>query len=332
MRVVQIKRKPVYHREAYTLAVQKEVLDYFFDVIFLPIIQLCDEAGLGVETRENALGAAVLRALQSGKIWYTDENFSGQFSAAISRELRAMGATFDKSLKVFHLQQQFLPPEIRNACYASKARAESLHKSIIRTLTEVEGNIPKAPVGLNLNSAVDKITADLQKQFIATLSGITGIEVPAEVTPSTRKALTTDLTNNLELYIKKFALDEIPKLRAEVEENAFAGYRVDRLAQIIEARYGVTKRKAKFLAGQETRLLTSKLREQRYRESGIRSYEWSTSHDERVRPDHAVLNEETFSFDTPPITDRATGARNNPGEDYNCRCVPIPIIGIEVLK
>jgi len=40
-----------------------------------------------------------------------------------------------------------------------------------------------------------------------------------------------------------------------------------------------------------------------------------------TRADHAILDGEIFHFDDPPVTDHRTGAKNNPGQDFNCHCV-----------
>ena len=100
----------------------------------------------------------------------------------------------------------------------------------------------------------------------------------------------------------------------------------------IESEFGVSKRKAEFLADQEAGLVTAKYRKIRYDSLGVQEYVWQTSGDIRVRPDHAALNNRRFAFSNPPVCDNATGRRCNPGEDYRCRCVPRPIVnfaGIE---
>ncbi len=100
----------------------------------------------------------------------------------------------------------------------------------------------------------------------------------------------------------------------------------DGLIPQIEARFDVSKNKATFLAEQETNLLVAKFREERFKETVGDEYTWMTSHDSRVRHDHKVLDGQRFFFSTPPITNRVTGARNNPGEDFRCRCVARPVL------
>ncbi|MEM7616895.1 MAG: phage minor head protein, partial [Pseudomonadota bacterium] len=53
------------------------------------------------------------------------------------------------------------------------------------------------------------------------------------------------------------------------------------------------------------------------REAGNTHYIWHTQADELVRNSHAPNHGQVFAWDNPPPT-------GHPGEDYNCRCTPIP--------
>ena len=44
-----------------------------------------------------------------------------------------------------------------------------------------------------------------------------------------------------------------------------------------------------------------------------------------VREMHKALAGKVFSWDDPPITNEK-GDRNNPGQDYGCRCYARPIV------
>jgi SPP1 gp7 family putative phage head morphogenesis protein len=93
----------------------------------------------------------------------------------------------------------------------------------------------------------------------------------------------------------------------------------------------VSANKAKFLARQETSLMTTKLKETRYREAGVNEYKWKTVAGSKlhpVRPSHKILEGRIFRWDDPPITTPPGEAvrRNNPGQDYNCRCFAQPIV------
>lgn len=330
--------RPIIHKDRYTQLVERHVRDYFWETLFFPLVDRMRAAGLEVgDIRENAIGlpekSAVVRGLESGKLWYADGEFSGQLNAEIARELRAMGATLDKSRGTFHLAVENMPLDIRGAAAASVDRSRTLHQALQETIATVEANALGLATQLNVGEAVTQIVGDLTAQFNGTVKAIDVVAVEPEMTPAIAKALDADLTRNLDLYAKNFLEHEMIELRQLVADNLFEhGARSERLVDIIQARWGVTKRKAAFLADQETSLLVSKYREQRYRAIGSRRYKWSTSHDDLVRHDHRLLNDTIQFWDAKPITNRKTGARNHPGEDFRCRCVALPIIdelGIE---
>lgn len=313
----------IYHKDEYTELVEKEVLSFFED-IFEPLFEMLPHAA-----RENAALGAVRAALEKGQIWYSDGKFTGTFSAAISRELRSIGAQFEDG--AFRISIGEIPFDLRSAVATARMKAETAHHSVLNTLNTMEANLPLAVTGLTFTKAVDKIVADLQKQFLASVakdvdSG--SLAVPAQITPEIAKAMSEKLTHNTDIEIKNFTAEQIADLREKVQQNLFAGGRPDRLEGIIKTQFGVNQRKARFIAENETSLAISKFREERYKALGSTQYVWSTSHDSKVRHDHKVLDGRTFNWDTPPVVDIPTGRRRNPGEDYSCRCVALPVVNL----
>lgn len=315
------------HRDAYTRQVTLEIVAWMRDAIFAPLQNLLRNSGV-TDEHINAAGIAIEQALNSGQIHYAAGAFTGSFNAAISRELQAIGAKWQVSSRSWQIPIDSIPYELRGAIAASAELSKKLHADVIGTLGTIEQNVAVAAVGLNLAPALAAITKDLAKQSANVFLATDVVGVQAEVSAAQRALLDQRLTANLELSIKNFAEEMIPDLRAQVEKNLFDGARTGRLADIIEARYGVSQRKAAFLADQETGLLTAKYAQIQAEEIGSTEYVWSTSADERVRPDHAALDGKRFSYASPPITNRATGDRNNPGEDFRCRCVAKPIINL----
>lgn len=105
-----------------------------------------------------------------------------------------------------------------------------------------------------------------------------------------------------------------------------ADLRAEELAKLIRDRSDVSLSEARFIARDTTLKTNAAVTQTRQRAAGVTAYTWSTSRDERVRPGHAALEGERCSYDDPPVTDEETGETNNPGEDWQCRCVPIPVI------
>lgn len=339
---------PIFHREAYTRAVEREINAWFSEAIFAPLQIVLRDRGIrldpkyqaikfdefGKELRLNAANSALEEALKSGRLQYADGVFSGKFSAVITREMRALGASFDPKAKTFRLAESLIPLELRGILAQASFESKETTKGILDVLLQMQANIASAPLALQFDEVLTKIEADLGRQLVETVTQLSPqkIGLKPQIDDGTRQQLDEGFTRNLNLSIKNFAQERIPELRRRVEQNAFEfGGRTDRLAKIIEAEFGVTKRKAEFLADQETGLLVSKYRAAKYQKIGIKEYIWSTSQDARVRDSHKVLNGHKFSFAAPPCVDRKTGRRCNPGEDYRCRCVPRPVINLAEL-
>lgn len=83
---------------------------------------------------------------------------------------------------------------------------------------------------------------------------------------------------------------------------------------------GISTRRARFIARDQTAKLTTALNRERSVALGIEEYRWRTSKDERVRPTHRAHEGRVYRWDDPPEN---TG---HPGEDYNCRCTASPIL------
>ena len=103
------------------------------------------------------------------------------------------------------------------------------------------------------------------------------------------------------------------------------GLRVEALRDLLFERGRVSLSRAALIGRDQTLKTHAAIGRARMEAAGVTDYRWSTSRDELVRRMHMELEGERFAFDDPPVTNPA-GDTNNPGEDYQCRCVPIPVI------
>jgi SPP1 gp7 family putative phage head morphogenesis protein len=302
--------------------VERQLLKIFKGILFDPLLHTIKKDAPSVEMKvENADDLPLRSALKTGKIQFQDGVFSGAFTSATSKTLRSIGAKFDKRSNVFRLDTSLVPEWVRAESGAFKEKARDIHKALSKRLDEIEKG---------LDDSVNLYTVDAGRTVDIVDSGFKGVARGLEILPSigddAKDRLSKDYTENMKLWIKKFSEEQIRELRGIVEQNALTGYRFAALKAGIQQRYGVTVSKSNFLARQETGLFMSKFRRERYGEAGIKQYRWSTSHDERVRDRHKHLDGKVFSYSAPPIVDAATGRRANPGEDFNCRCVDIPLV------
>jgi SPP1 gp7 family putative phage head morphogenesis protein len=116
--------------------------------------------------------------------------------------------------------------------------------------------------------------------------------------------------------------DYAHQIREILDDQESEGLRVEVLADRLRDRAGVSDSRAELIARDQTLKINAQINESRQTSAGISQYTWSTSHDERVRDSHRELDGEVFSWDDPPEID---GEPLNPGEDFQCRCIAIPV-------
>ena len=314
---------------AHDQVIERQVQAIFYALIFGPLADIlrketAQAKGLRLS---NAPTTALLEALRSGRVQYDMGVFTGKFSGAISSALLDLGAKFDRRGPAFRLSPAQVPAWIVAEASAYTSKAKGAHDLLIRSLDDAQENFAKG-----LETKLVDATLAIGELASGWTSAAKALQVNPQLNQTSLDRLKRKYDDNTKLAIKDWADEEIPKLRGIVRDNAAQGYRFDRLIPAIEARYGVSQGKAKFLAAQETTLLVSKFREERFKEVGVTKYTWMTSHDRRVRDDHKALDGQTFSYGSPPVTNKATGARNNPGEDFGCRCVARPVLSAERLE
>jgi SPP1 gp7 family putative phage head morphogenesis protein len=103
-------------------------------------------------------------------------------------------------------------------------------------------------------------------------------------------------------------------------EGVVRGRRARAIAGDLAEDLGISQRRARLIARNETATLNGTLNRVRQQQAGVKRYVWSTSLDERVRPLHQEREGRTYSWDDPP-------SDGHPGEPINCRCVARAVIG-----
>lgn len=328
-----IKLQPQHLRQHDWDNVRDQLEVFFHEEIIAPLVKLIRADTAQKVVIANAIGdAALKRALDSGRIQYTRGIFSGDFSSTTSSALRALGATFDRRSGTFRLDQARAPQWIKAAASDYFARAHLAHEAIRRELDLALERVSRGRYDVDSDKTIKSIDEGWRKSAAK-------LAVKPPLTAEGKQALADDYSNNLDLSIKKWFKKDILRLRQDVQKNAEAGYRFDRLIETVQRRGASGKYKAKFLARQETGLFMSSYRAQRFVAAGVFKYQWSNSHDARVRPEanltpqeklhagnHRVLDKNVFDYRTKaPAKFMSSGKPCNPGEDYNCRCSDIPL-------
>lgn len=138
--------------------------------------------------------------------------------------------------------------------------------------------------------------------------------------------------------IKTLPTESLEKMKEIILEGYENGVALKSIQKNIQNEYDVAKGRAILLARDQISTLNSLITQAQHRDAGINKYKWDTSGDSRVRECHRSLDGKIFSWDDPPPmwyrTKKGivfTGRRCHPGEDYECRCVPLPVFDIETL-
>ena len=144
--------------------------------------------------------------------------------------------------------------------------------------------------------------------------------------------------------ITKASQDMLDTVARRIREGVKAGKSARQVTAMINADLpGISYRRARIIARDQTAKLNSALTQGRMADAGIETYIWSTSEDERVRgnptglypkalPSHYVMNGKVCRWDDPTVwlengewVKRADDAPYfHPGMAIMCRCVAIP--------
>lgn len=310
--------------------IERVIRRAFRDQIYLPLVEELDESPRKVLKNSNEY---LLEAIRTGRISFYRGVFSGRWSAKISKELRALGAQWDRKTGTFKLPQSSLPLDVKMAISSSVSRFEQKVAALDQKLSQI---LPvKIADEIKVGKYFDTTLFKTEKSFRKSVEKIT---VAPQLTKEQREKIVESWQENLRLKIKGWTQEEILNLRKDIKKSLFAGNRREAMVGAIQKSYGVGISKAKFLARQETNLLIAQFKEVRYRDAGSRVYKWhcvAGSPRHPVRPTHKILDNKFFRWDDPRECDirgnfisggvRKPESNKNPKQDYNCRCSALPV-------
>jgi SPP1 gp7 family putative phage head morphogenesis protein len=157
-----------------------------------------------------------------------------------------------------------------------------------------------------------------KRQFDRITNSVFGIDIFIDQ-PWLQDQLKLFGSQNAQL-IRSLPAQELDQVAQIIERGLQEGSRFHSMTRDIQERFGITRRRAKLIARDQTSKLNASLTKLRQQELGVEEYIWQTAGDERVRPTHRAHDGKKFRWDDPP---KDTG---NPGTDINCRCVAVPVL------
>lgn len=226
-------------------------------------------------------------------------------------------------------------PTINDALFSKST--EVLAKQMNRILAGLEA--------LNINSFalqlaqgfLARLNRNNQRSLASNIQRSTGVDLKGQVIGTDiDQALQVKAAENVALIksIKNEYVEDISKI---IRDNVMDGQRSTRLITEIKERGGVSERRAKFIARDQTAKTTSDLTQIRSEALGSKTYVWSGVLDERERPDHRAMEGLLCRWDDPTVysddegvtwkkRSSIGGVELHPGKDYNCRCDSMPVV------
>lgn len=134
--------------------------------------------------------------------------------------------------------------------------------------------------------------------------------------------------------IKSIPVQYLEQVQNIVVGNMRQGMRPSYIEQQLVKQFGVTTRRAKLIARDQTSKIQGEMNRIRQVNSGLEYFQWVTSHDERVRHSHTVAGDKVtaygkgvYKWSDLPIVD---GVPTFPGQPINCRCIAKPVTEMQV--
>lgn len=120
-----------------------------------------------------------------------------------------------------------------------------------------------------------------------------------------------------------------------VMTNMRAGMRPSYIEQALSQQFGVTSRRAKMIARDQTAKVQGEINKRKQQAAGFLYFKWVDSHDQRVRHRHREIADKVtdygkgvYRWDDLPLSDK--GEPIQPGSDYQCRCVAVAVPDFKV--
>lgn len=210
-------------------------------------------------------------------------------------------------------------PEIAQDELPASALKQSMRKLSRRWMKRFNEAAPK--LARFYSQSISKRTDASLKQILDEA----GFTVKWKMTRAQRDVLHATVQQNVAL-IKSIPQKYLTDIEGAVMRSVQSGRDLHQLTKDIKKTHTVTRKRAHFIAKDQTNKATSALVKARWQEVGIQKAKWRHSHAGEVpRPTHLAMDGKIYEV-TKGMYDKAVSQWIQPGELPNCRCTGQPII------
>lgn len=261
---------------------------------------------------------------KGAKLSYNASQQNKYIDALTSLVERMSSECSKKIIKLFKSEtaDQFYDTAM-DANIASQARI--LTNALMDKFEKLFASVSK-PLSEKMVNGADKTSKTNLYTSLKDLSG--GVSLKTNIlTEDLSTVIKASVSENVSL-IKSIADYYLGSVQKAVMRSITSANGLQTLQPALEKYEGITKRKAKNIALDQTRKVYNAINKGRMEKIGITEFEWLHSGGgQHPRKDHMEWNGKIFSFDNLPI-DAGLNEPVIPGQAPNCKCTMRPVIQI----
>jgi SPP1 gp7 family putative phage head morphogenesis protein len=215
------------------------------------------------------------------------------------------------------------------------ASITSKSKKIMRVLTnkfEALFALKAKPISETMVNGASQVSKSNLHASLKKLSG--GLSLKTGVIPKGMEEVSNAIVAENVALIKSIPSQYFTDITGSVMRSITTGARLSVLISEIQKYDGVTERRARNIALDQTRKAYNSINKQRMQAVGVKQFEWIHSGGgQHPRKSHIAMNGNIYSFDDLPIINKEqvgsgyegpiTGI---PGQAINCKCTMVPVI------
>lgn len=207
------------------------------------------------------------------------------------------------------------------------SKAKKIMNSLISKYTQLFGDKAQG-IAETMIERAKKTSATNLHTSLKKLSG--GLSLKTSTIPKGLEEVSkASIYENVQL-IKSIANEYLDDVWGSVMRSITTGSGLADLIPALSNYAGITERRAKNIALDQTRKAYNSINKQRLLSIGVKKFKWLHSGGSQYpRKDHIEMNGNIYSFDDLPIIDKRTGERGIPGQAVNCRCRMNPVIELD---
>lgn len=264
-------------------------------------------------------------AVIKGKPLYPNLSAASRYKERLDKLIDKMTADVEKQLKKLfdtdHAEAYFA----LDASISSQARI--LTNALANKFNDIFASLSK-PLAEQMTGEAEKASSSALHGSLTQLSG--GLTLKTSLlTDDIKDIMNATVTENVGL-IKSISEEYLSGVQGAVMRSITTGNGLQDLLPYLEKHKGITKRRARVIAYDQTRKAFASINYGRMDKLGLKEFEWlHTGGSKHPRKLHQQLSGKIFSIDNPPIIDNNTGQRGLPSQLINCHCVALPVIKFE---